>query len=425
MDKTGILKKRKTIDDSEDETLDDSAVPKEKREAADHAPQVPKSAPQVRKKKSILKSNNKTSIRRDSNISREVDAKQVPKSAPQVRKKKSILKSNRRATISHSNPTSKDSHQAKNRRVSINPKVMVTKPKKVEVADLFDDDNSLFGCEMLSYAKTPKQLIVKHSDSIARSSRTSKSSTNGTMILAGQRRKNRSSLRAGELARRSRTNTIQTMRVERQSAEAEPQSSPTSVIQRGNKDIADDTQDDLSINNSTGGGSFGDDDDHADTVLHSPTSDTVSFAQPFHDVYFGNESGAHTASLSSGASLDSSVNEDQPFYDSLYGQDGITEEKDESCCQPFRDCLYGLDSNESELDFTSLDVPAIDPPSAYFHDSYFGNEEDPYAIEEEDENDLVPVHKAEKRVAMIRRTVRSNGLIVVLFAVLLTRAVVH
>ena len=86
--------------------------------------------------------------------------------------------------------------------------------------------------------------------------------------------------------------------------------------------------------------------------------------------------------------------------------------------------MYGLDGNESELDFTSLDVPAIDA-NAHFHDSYFGNEEDPYAIEEGDENELVPVHKAEKRVAMIRRTVRSSGLTVVLFAVLLTRAVVH
>ena len=87
-----------------------------------------------------------------------------PKSEPPIRKeKKKSLKSSRRATISQDIPTSiKDrlvdstATKKKKKRVSLNPRLSVAKPKKVEVVDLFGDGaDTLFGCDVLSYAKTP------------------------------------------------------------------------------------------------------------------------------------------------------------------------------------------------------------------------------------------------------------------------------
>ena len=122
-------------------------------------PAVTATKPSVKKLPAAV-STSKHSHMKKKPLRREVtlEAVEAPKSAPQMRKTKSILKkSNRR--VSHEPTTSKDnavssSSSAKNRRVSLNLKPLV-KPAKVNDVDLLDDSNSLFGCGVRSYAKTP------------------------------------------------------------------------------------------------------------------------------------------------------------------------------------------------------------------------------------------------------------------------------
>jgi len=374
-----------------------------------------------------------------------LEAVEAPKSAPQVRKTKSILKkSNRRAshepTTSKSNAVSSSS-STKNRRVSLNLKPLV-KPAKVNDVDLLDDSNSLFGCGVRSYAKTPNarknnnsQLLEKYSSrkkfgsgvshtpshkakSEAESDSTLRSSIEPRKVVqSSSRDKRRTSLRSVNTSRHSKSGASRgskshsatrsqrdeaTVVVDPQNNKGEHESTISS------KEKADDTllhDDDMSVHST--GGSF-----HCEeeTVISPTTSDTESFVQPLHDVYFGHDGSNQSASQSTSSLIDACVdNEDaQNFHDCFYGQEVINgEESCQSNGQPLHDVFYGLDSNGSlpELEFTSLvDQTESSTP---LYDSYFGKEP-PSLVEDESKGEAeVVMMRSPKRCVM-----QSNRLLI-------------
>ena len=399
-------------------------------------PAVTTTKPSVKKLPAAV-STSKHSHMKKKPLRREVtlEAVEAPKSAPQVRKTKSILKkSNRRAShepaISKSNAVSSSS-SVKNRRVSLNLKPLV-KPTKVNDVDLLDDSNSLFGCGVRSYAKTPNarksnnsRLLKKYSSRKKFGSGVShtpshkgKSNESDTMrssieqkkvVQSSSRDKRRTSLRSVNTSRGSKSHSA--TRSQRDEATlVDPQKNQgehESVISTKQKEVHDALLDDMSVHST--GGSF-----HCEeeTVISPTPSDTESFTQPLHDVYFGHDGSNQSASQSTSSLIDACVdNEDaQNFHDSFYGQEVINgEEADHSNGQPLHDVFYGLDSNDSlpELEFTSL-ADQEESSTTQFYDSYFGKEP-PSLVEDESEEEaeVVMMTRSPKRCVM-----QSNRLLV-------------
>ena len=404
-------------------------------------PAIMTTKPSVKKLPTAV-STSKHSHMKKKPLRREVteEAVEAPKSAPQVRKTKSILKkSNRRA--SHEPATSKSnavssSSSVKNRRVSLNLKPLV-KPAKVNDVDSLDDSNSLFGCGVRSYAKTPNarknnnsRLLEKYSSRKKFGSGVShtpshKNSESETMrssiepkkaVQSSSQDKRRTSLRSVNTSRRSKSSAS---RGSKSHSATRSQRDEATVVDPQNhkdehesnisiKEKVDDTlhDDDMSVHST--GGSF-----HCEeeSVISPTPSDTESFTQPLHDVYFGHDGSNQSASQSTSSLIDACVdNEDaKNFHDCFYGQEVINgEEADHSNGQPLHDVFYGLDSNDSlpELEFTSVaDQPESSTP---FYDSYFGKE--PNLVEDDEsegEAEVVMTLRSPKRCVM-----QSNRLLV-------------
>jgi len=372
-----------------------------------------------------------------------LEAVEAPKSAPQLRKTKSILKkSNRRAshepTTSKSNAVSSSS-SAKIRRVSLNLKPLV-KPAKVNEVVLLDDSNSLFGCGVRSYAKTPNarennnsRLLKKYSSrkkfgsgvSHTPSHNKGKSSESDTMrssieprkaVQPSSRDKRHTSLRPVNTSRRSKSSASRgskshsATRSQRDEATlvVDPQNNQDeheSTISTKQKEVHDALlDDDMSVHST--GGSF-----HCEeeTVISPKPSDTESLSQPLHDVYFGHGSN-QLASQSTSSLIEACVDNEvaQNFHDCFYGQEVINgEESCQSNGQPLHDVFFGLNSDDSlpELEFTSL---ADQTESPQFYDSYFGKEPD---LVEDDESEgkaeVVMMTRSPKRCV-----IQSNRLLV-------------
>jgi len=160
-------------------------------------------------------------------------------------------------------------------------------------------------------------------------------------------------------------------------------------------------------------------DNQTENELAMKSSDSV--AQPFHDIYFGRESGESTLQLTSSL-LEAST--EKPSHGYYCGQESnrvVDDENDEasSAGQPFYAVYFGLeDDNFSVQSEQSLNALAY-PPADYsipFHDYYFGK--DSYL--DDDEDDIC--ENATKRIP--RRTVQSRPLLMIaLFAGMLVRSV--
>ena len=376
-----------------------------------------------------------------------------PKSEPPTRKekKKSILKSKRRATISQDVPTSKDrlvdstATKKKKKRVSLNPRLSVAKSKKVEVVDLFGDgdDNTLFGCDVLSYAKTPNsrkdnsRLLEKYTKrpSLKPSGRTTPFKSKASVVMRSSVEepkrsvKSRSNYRTTINTRETRTlknseilNTSRTKRVENRAVvQTETLAELQNDIQNGSV-LRNEVTEDLSVQST--GCSFG-------SYNHDETETEVtelSYMQPLHDVYYGHES-SQTEFFGCSWVAESSIDEHfQPFHDYYIAQESVvTEEEDEeeSVCL-LHGVYFGLDDNDSngetELEFCSLiDEDETLNQSIYFHDCYYGKE---HCIIEDDEEENTQGQENKVGAARIpRRHVQSRPLFVMaLFAAMLSRA---